>query len=47
MPGLQARRIAALLAAIDAISEASAALVRNPNETLLVQSLLIALDGAS
>jgi DNA polymerase-3 subunit delta' len=46
-PGLQARRVAALLAAIEAISEASAALVRNPNETLLVQSLLIALDGAS
>jgi DNA polymerase-3 subunit delta' len=46
-PGLQARRIAALVAAIDEISAASAALVRNPNESLLVQSLLIALDGAS
>jgi DNA polymerase-3 subunit delta' len=46
-PGLQARRVAALLGAIDAISAASAALVRNPNETLLVQNLLIALDGAS
>ena len=46
-PGLQARRVAALLGAIDAISASSAALVRNPNESLLVQSLLIALDGAS
>jgi len=46
-PGLQARRIASLLAAIDEISAASAALVRNPNESLLVQTLLIALDGAS
>jgi DNA polymerase-3 subunit delta' len=46
-PGLQPRRIAALLSAIDAITEATASLVRNPNETLLVQSLLIALDGAS
>jgi DNA polymerase III subunit delta' len=46
-PGLQPRRIAALLAAIDAISDAAASLVRNPNETLLLQSLLIGLDGAS
>jgi DNA polymerase III subunit delta' len=46
-PGLQARRIAALLKAIDEISAASATLVRNPNESLLVQSLLVALDGAS
>jgi DNA polymerase III subunit delta' len=46
-PGLQPRRIAALLAAIDAISDASTSLVRNPNEALLIQSLLIELDGAS
>jgi DNA polymerase-3 subunit delta' len=46
-PGLHPRRIAALLAAIDAITDASASLVRNPNETLLIQGLLIALDGAS
>jgi DNA polymerase-3 subunit delta' len=46
-PGLQSRRMSALVGAIDAISAASAALTRNPNELLLMQNLLIELDGAS
>ncbi|HSH58088.1 MAG TPA: hypothetical protein VK988_00285, partial [Acidimicrobiales bacterium] len=37
------RELAALLAAVDAITAAAAALVRNPNETLLLQALLVGL----
>jgi len=45
--GLQSRRISALAGAIDAIAATSEAMTRNPNELLLVQNLLIELDGAS
>jgi DNA polymerase-3 subunit delta' len=37
------RELAALLAAVDAVTAAAAALVRNPNETLLLQALLVGL----
>lgn len=37
------RELAALLAAADAVTAAAAALVRNPNETLLLQALLVGL----
>lgn len=46
-PGAPPGRIAQLVGCCEAIDAAAGALVRNPNETLLVQSLLLALDGSA
>ncbi len=46
-PTLQAHRAAKLASALAAIDQTAASLARNPNELLLLQALLIKLDGAS
>jgi DNA polymerase-3 subunit delta' len=45
--GVPTHRVHGVTAALAAIDTASAAMVRNPNELLLLQHLLIELDGAS
>jgi len=45
--GLHPHRFGALAKALAAIDEANEALDRNPNETLLVQALLLRIDGIS
>lgn len=45
-PNVPAREVATLLACGQAIDEVATLLVRNPNETLLLQSLLLSLDDA-
>lgn len=39
------RRLAGVAKAVDAVDQASAALARNPNEALLLEALLVRLDG--
>ena len=45
-PGMPSRRVAALLGSCAVLDEAAKSLVRNPNEALLVQALLLSLDRA-
>jgi DNA polymerase-3 subunit delta' len=47
VPGLPARRVHGLLEAAAAIDAAGAVLVRNPNESLLVQALLVRIDRSA
>jgi DNA polymerase III subunit delta' len=44
-PAIAARRVAAVVAAVAAIDTVSDALVRNPNEQLLLEALLLRLSG--
>ncbi|HTW97550.1 MAG TPA: hypothetical protein VMD59_02170, partial [Acidimicrobiales bacterium] len=46
-PGAPVRRVRGLLEAAAAIDAAGASLVRNPNETLLLQALLLRIDRCS